>query len=151
MKRKLIIIIALIATFFGVKAVLNSLQQPAEGKAVVVNGEPEIVIVDVDTTTVATETIVIPEPVDPKPVDPEVIPEVVFEPLKFNGKRLGKFAKANGGKVMNLTNTYARALIGFGLDKANLPTKVVKVGGDLYFKAADGTLYVAHEGKLIKL
>ena len=127
--------------------IVNTLKtEPATGVVVVEPMEP-VEVTPTETTTVVVD---VPEP-DPKPVDPEVIPEVVFEPLKFNGKRIGKFAKANGGKVMSITNTYARALIGFGLDKANLPTKVVKVGGDLYFKAADGTLYVAHKGQLIKL
>ena len=150
--RKGIILLALVAAFFGVKAVLNSLMQPAEGM-VVIEMPTDPMINDmggVDETTVMTEEEMMETEMEDTAMEP-VETKPVFTPLNFTGKKVKKFAKANGGKVMAINNTYARALINFGLDKADLPNQVIKVNGDLYFKSKSGVLYVAHMGELIKL
>ena len=134
--KKLLVLLFIIAGYFGVKAVINSLQEPAEGTVVVVADEP------VEVTPTETATVVIMEEPTPEP-EPEVItPAPVFEPLAFDGK-LNKFAKANGGKKVNSPKAFVKS---YGAKK-----KGVKVGGDFYFESEDGTLYVFHAGAVIKI
>ena len=136
--RKLLILLGLVAVFFGTNAILNSLKQPAEGTVVVVENEP------VEVTPTETTTVVVVVEEEPMvPVDPEVIPEpkVEFKPLNFNGKRIAKFAKDNKGKVIPVPATLSKVYGG---------KKGVRIGGDFYFKGENG-IYVFHAGVIIKL
>lgn len=144
--RKVFILLALVAIFFGVKEFLSSIEKP-------VSGPVEVIVVseETETVTVGPVTVTVSEVTTKTTEEVEEVAEPVFMPLMWDGKKIKKFAKKHGVKVMKLDNTYGRALINMGLAKENLPLMVVKVSGDLYFKAKDGTVYVAHTGKLIKL
>ena len=144
--KRVTIILLLIAGFFGVKAIVNTLtNEPATGVVVVVDGEEvdmptptetTTVVVEVEPTETATETVVI-EPMEP----------VVFEPLSFSKGSLKKFAAANGAKVIKLKPQVVKYIkTSFGLDV----DKGVKINGDLYIKVG-GSRYVIHMGELIKL
>ena len=153
MKKVILPLIALGAVYFGIKAFTTELAEPAEG--VVVMAQPVTLTpsITITGTTVPTEAevdstmvVVVDDPVM-RPIDPQVNE---FMPLPFTGKKLNKFAKKFGGKVIRINNQLATALVRvFGLDQANLPSSVVKVNGALYFKAKDGTLYVTNEGELV--
>lgn len=134
MKKYILVLLFLVASFFGVKAFLSSLEKPASGPVVVEDVEV------VETEEVAVDTVEV-EPVEtPDPVEPEV-EEEMFTPLPFTGKRLKAFAKANGGKVMEVPT---------GISKTYGGKKGVRVGGDFYFEGNEG-LFVFHDGRFIKL
>ena len=142
--KKITIILVLIAGFFGIKAIVNTLtNEPATGMVVVVEGE-EVEMEPVDTLTVTVEPMPIPDP-EPMP-DPQ--PEVVvWKPLVWTKGSLKKFAAANGVKVMELKPQVQKYLkTTFGIEV----TKGVKIDGDLYIKVGSKR-YVVHTGKLIKL
>ena len=140
--KKLLVLLFVVVGFFGVKAIVNSLQEPASGTVVVMDDPMVNDMGGVDGTTVMTEEEV-EEVEEMEPivvVEEEPAPMPVFQPLAFDGK-LGKFAKANGGKKVNVPSAFVK--------KYNTKKKGVRVGGDFYFESNDGTLYVFHAGEVI--
>ena len=141
MKKVIIGLLLLVGVVFAVKSTKRTLDEPASGVVMV---EDEMINEDggVNGTTVMTEEEMMEEEVMDEPILVEEVEEVVpaFEPLAFNGK-LGKFAKANKGKVIKLPTGWVKM---YGAKKG------VRVGDDVYFKGKDG-LFVFHSGEVIKL
>ena len=111
-------------------SIVNTVQnEPAEGVVEVQPTDP-VPVEPTETTTVVIEPMPIPDP-EPLPTpDPE---PVVFVPLKWDGKRIGRFAKDNNGVIV---------VVG-GI-------KTVKIGDAYYYKKGK-SVYVRHNGIEIKL
>lgn len=153
--RILLILAGLFLAYTQVGDILHSLKKPAAyengeyfcGKDYMYNPdtglcgpifeelEPEIVAeTTTGTSTSTTET------------EPEA--ELPFEPLPFNGKT-SKFVKQHGGEVVKIDDDRKWSAIKHY--KIAYKPKGVLVNGDFYWTAKDGTNYVIHKGKLIKL
>ena len=154
MKKVILPLIALAAVYFGVNAFITELNKPATG-VVMTPAEPVMLTpsITITGTTVPTETeVVTTTVVVDEPIIHPVDPEVDFMPLPFTGKKIKKWAAKFGGKVMTMNNTLATQLVrGFKLDVKLLPSKVVKVNGDLYLKLKNGDLIVIHKGDVITI
>ena len=140
--RKLIILAGLLLAYGQANGLLESLKYPSSGLV----SEQFVIVVEtpeepIEGTGTATETA---EPVP----EPEPVVEEVFEPLPWNGK-VGKFVKKYGGKIIKIKDHRKWSSIKFY--KIEYKSKGVLVGDDFYWQAKDGTLYVIHKGKLIKL
>lgn len=140
--RFFIVLGAIAALAFGVKAFLSSLEKPAEGKVeVVVIADPMINDMGgVDGTTVMTEEEASAAATETVEVEEEVA-QPSFVALPFNGN-LNKFAKKYKGLKVKLPKTIIKT---YGTKKG------VRVGDDVYFQSEDGSLWVFHAGKFIMI
>lgn len=129
MKTFLKILLALLVLLGGVK-LYKSLTSEAEGPVVVMEEpaeEPVMDEVEVEVEEPAEEPV--EEPAEP--AEPE------FVPLKWNGKKINKFAKDNGGSIVTVP-----------ID--GKATKCVKIGDAYYYKKGK-LVFVYFKGKTIKL
>ena len=159
--KKLLVVLGLVVGFFGVKAIVNSLQEPSSGMVVVMDDPMINEDGGVDGTTVMAESEVASEtyimgdlnlsgvvgdaPGEEGYVAPAPV-VVKFEPLSFNKGSLSKFAKANGAKVIKLAPHVQKYLKSLGVET----DKGVKIDGALYIKVGSKR-YVVYKGELIKL
>ena len=151
--RKLTILVLLISAGFLSFLLVNTIKnKPAQGKVEVEVVKTEDPMINdqggVDGTTVensdtaestqTTSTVVVLD-------TPEVVKEVkeIFKPLPFDGK-IKSLIKRFGGTKFKLKGTKFEKFFGKG-------AKAAKVGKDIYVVKKDGTLYVVHNNRPIKL
>ena len=123
----------LVVLIGGIK-LYESLTSKAEGPVVVVMEEPAEEPIEAPVEVEVEEPA--EEPVE-EPVEPEEPAEPEFVPLKWNGKKINKFAKDNGGSIVTVPIE----------GKA---TKCVKIGDAYYYKKGK-LVFVYFKGKTIKL
>ena len=139
--KKLLVLLFLVVGFFGVKAIVNSLQEPATGVVVVepVDLTPSNTITG---TTVPTEEEVEEEETEEAEEPMAVEPVVTFSPLDFTGKGLNKFARANGGKVVKIEGAILKAVAVHFDEHVTIAKKGVIVSGVLYVKTSMGAVAI---------
>ncbi len=156
--RKLIIVVALIFAYTQTKGLLHSLKEPAAyqngvywcgkdykynpstGLCVPIFEELGLEVASTETSTATSATV-------SNTHEPEIAEEV-FVPLNYSGK-VGKFAKEHGGTIIKIKDHRKWSKISHY--KIPYKSKGVQVGDDFYWTAKDGTNYVIHKGKLIKI
>ena len=149
--KKGIVLLGLIAAFFGVKAIVGSLQQPSEGKVMLT---PETTIegttVETEEEAAASETEYIVGDLDLSGVVGDAPGEEGYEapeeakpdfiPAKF--KKL-KDLRKQGGKKVKVSIIWIR--------QYDAKPNAYRIGDDVYFESKDGSFYVFHNGIVTKL
>ena len=127
--RKLIAVLGIIGAIFLAILLVGEVKKPATGTV-------EVEVVEVETVEVDTVEVEMPEPQpipDPEPMPEPEVEEPVFVPLKWNGKRMAKFAKDNGGVIITIDGV-----------------KYVKIGNAYYFKKGKD-VYVRIKNQIISI
>lgn len=135
MRKILLGLVLLVAIGVGVNGIFNTIKnEPATGMVV---KDTVVVVVKPTPLEVVVEEVV-------KEV-PEVMetPTNTFVPVKWNGRSIKKFAKVNGGVVIDVsTDPRAKELGG---------KKGVRIGSAIYFKGNKKNVYVYYAGEITKI